>query len=101
VRFLQKLRYFFYRDYDPGWLVDAAEPYSNEYPWLQSALRKCIRAKDGGVYIHFISSANPNKPGSEWQFVRNITLENSIRGDLVLDVLSGNRIGGVEMIDEL
>ena len=91
----------FYKEYDPGWLVEAAKPYGEEYPWSEESLTKCILAKDGGVYVHFVDSSRPNKPGSEWQFKENIVIEDTLRGDVILDVLTGNRIGGVEMFSEL
>jgi hypothetical protein len=39
--------------------------------------------------------------GSQWQFDENIILEDLERGDLVLDILTGQRVGGVEFLAEL
>ncbi len=52
-------------------------------------------------YIHFVDSTAPNKPGSQWQFERNILLYDKREGDLVLDILEGNRVGGVEFLKRL
>jgi hypothetical protein len=48
-----------------------------------------------------VNPDNPNKAGSEWQFETNILLEHPSEGTLVLDVLKGQRIGGVETIDRI
>jgi hypothetical protein len=50
------------------------------------------------AYIPLLSSDRPNKPSSEWQFEENIVLEHSEEGTIVLDVLKGGRVGGIEMV---
>lgn len=91
-----------WKDYDPTWLVNAAEKYRSEYPWLPSALSKCTTARiDSDFYIYFVDSDNPNKPESEWQFDTNLTIEESAEGELVLDILEGDRVGGVELLSKL
>jgi hypothetical protein len=51
--------------------------------------------------IHFANPRRPNRSGSEWQFERNLTLEDPKQGELTLDVLKGNRVGGIEFLDVL
>ena len=51
--------------------------------------------------LHFVDPARPNEPGSDWQFGENLILEHPLEGDLVLDVLKGNRIGGVEFLSKV
>ena len=48
-----------------------------------------------------VSSENPNQPGSDWQFDDNIILDDEKEGDLVLDILKGYRVGGVEFLSKL
>jgi len=88
--------------YDPSWLVEAAMEVKDEYPWLVDELSKCVKArKESKYYTYFVDPKNPNKPGSEWQFRDNIILEDTKYGDVVLDVLKDNRIGGVEFLTRL
>jgi hypothetical protein len=44
--------------------------------------------------------AKSKSTGSQWQFEENIILEDPERGDLVLDILKGQRVGGVEFLAE-
>jgi hypothetical protein len=39
--------------------------------------------------------------GSEWQIETNIVLEHPTEGDLVLDILKGQRVGGVETTSKI
>ena len=74
----------------------------DEYPWLPESLKNCVSIiKETKYYIYFINPKRPNKPGAEWQFADNIFLENTKYGDVVLDVLKDNRIGGVELYSKL
>jgi uncharacterized protein YuzE len=52
-------------------------------------------------YIRFVSSQNPNQPGSEWQFDENIVLEDEVEGTIVLDLLKDGRIGGIEFLRQI
>jgi hypothetical protein len=42
-----------------------------------------------------------DQPGSRWRFEKNVVLEHPKEGSLVLDVLQGARIGGVEFLKRL
>jgi hypothetical protein len=65
-------------------------------------LSACKAARQESLaYIYFIDPTSPNEPGSGWQFQTNLMLEHPTEGDLVLDVLEGNRIGGVEFLARL
>jgi len=61
--------------------------------------------KDGNweskAYIYFVNAKNPNQPNSEWQFQENLILESKIYGTLVLDILSENRLGGIEFLNNV
>jgi hypothetical protein len=88
--------------YDPGWLVEAAWRQFPDEPWLADALSVCTTAQiESLAYIRFVSPRRPNRPGSAWQFERNIVLEKTTGGTVVLDVLHGGRIGGVEFLSRL
>ena len=80
--------------YDPSWLLELAlEQYPDDKS-LHAAISKCnkIRGAD------FVDSRNPNKPGSEWQFERSITLIHPEMNEIVLDILKDGRIGSIEYL---
>jgi hypothetical protein len=52
-------------------------------------------------YYSFVDSANANQPGADWQFDENIILEQVEKGDVVLDILKGGRVGGIEFIAQI
>ena len=88
--------------YDPSWLVVLAQEQQPEEEWLAQALANCISAqKPRPPYIYFVDSKNPNQPGSSWQFKRNILLQSPTEGLIALDILKGNRVGGVEFYERL
>lgn len=90
-----------WRPYDPTWLVELAGEQFPDRPSLAEALAKCTRARDGGVVLHFVPSRRPNRPGSAWQFKESLILEHPTEGDLVVDILEGERVGAVEFISKL
>lgn len=91
-----------WKPYDPGWLVELARAFRPDAPWLAEALSKCTRAaQESRAYIHFVDPAHPNEPGSDWQIEESIVLHHPQEGDLVLDILQGARIGGVELLKRL
>ena len=88
--------------YDPTWLVELVREQCPEEPWLPDAIRKCTQClRESEAYIYFVNPERPNKPGSEWQFQESIDLESSTEGWIVLDILKGGRVGGVEFIDRI
>ena len=91
-----------WKPYDPRWLVDLAREAAPDKPWLAAALASCTRAaEESRAYTYFVDPSNANKPGAEWQFEENIVLEHSVEGDLVFDILTGHRVGGVEFLGRL
>jgi hypothetical protein len=91
-----------WRAYDPGWLVELARRQHPDKPWLAEALTQCTRVRrESNAYLRFVSPRRPNKPGSAWQFAENVLLEDEAAGDLVLDVLKHQRVGGVEFLSRL
>ena len=70
--------------------------------WLPKALAACRRCRwESRAYAYFVDGSNPNQQGSDWQFVKNLRLSDPKEGAIILDVLVGNRIGGVEFVDRL
>jgi hypothetical protein len=91
-----------WKRYDPTWLVELSKQQLPEEEWLPAALAECrVAWQKSDAYIYFIDPAHANEPGSEWQFEGNLFLEHPIEGELVLDILSGNRVGGVEFLARL
>ena len=91
-----------WENYDPSWLVEAAKIYAVEYPWLIDALEKCIKAKKrNNLYTYFVDASKPNEPGSEWQFQENIILENTPEGEIAIDIIKNNRVGGIEFLTRI
>ena len=88
--------------YDPTWLVELAREQAPDCPWLPAALSKCTRRRwSGAAYMAFVDSVRPNEPDSEWQFVENIVLQHPSQGELVLDVLTEQRVGGIEFLSRV
>ena len=70
-----------WQPYDPRWLIALAKEQHPEKEWLVEALAVCTRAKPkGDAFIYFVDAANPNEPGSEWQFETNILLDSPTDG---------------------
>lgn len=101
MRYLnKKLRRW--KSYDPEWLAKLAEEQCPEMPWLPGALRNCRRGWwESRAYVYFAGSDRPNREDSAWRFERNAMLTDKKEGDLVLDILEGQRVGGVEFLKRL
>ena len=91
-----------WKTYNPQWLVEIAKRHIPDKTEIIQALEKCIQARaKSNAYTYFVDNKNPNQPDSEWQIEENIILEDEEHGTIVLDVLKGNRIGGVEFLKHL
>ncbi len=91
-----------WKPYDPTWLVEWVRAHRPDLPWLADALARCTRAASGGrAYLYFVDPADANQPGAEWQLEQSLTLERTPRGTLVLDILEGRRVGGIEFLARL
>lgn len=88
-----------WQPYDPAWLVEWARANRADLPWLADALARCTRAAAGGrAYLYFVDPADANQPGAEWQWEQNLALDHPREGTLVLDILTGRRVGGMEIL---
>jgi hypothetical protein len=81
--------------YDPSWLVELARVQLPDETWLPEALSRCTTCPiEGPAYIRFVDSR-------QWEFETCLELQSPVEGWLVLDVLHGHRIGGVEFVDKI
>ena len=88
--------------FDPQMLIEDARAQAPEFAWLPTELMRCGAGNwESSAYVHYVSSTNPNQPGSEWQFKTNVVIDHSTLGTVVIDVLHGDRIGGIEFIDRI
>ncbi len=91
-----------WKKYNSEWLVVLAEKQIPDECWLPDALRECTKYSfESKAYYHFVSPKDANKPGAEWQFERNIILTDKKEGEIVLDILKGNKVGGIEFLSRL
>ena len=85
------------KPYDPTWLVALARAQRPDEPWLPAALARCTSVEEESrAFYRFVDPGAP-----DWRFERNVTLDGGREGTLVLDVLEGNRVGGVEFLARL
>jgi hypothetical protein len=88
--------------FEPRMLIEAVRKQAPEFPWLPDALMKCGRGEwESRAYVTYVSQSNPNQPDSDWQFQTNIVLSHDTLGMVVLDILKGNRLGGIEFVDKI
>ena len=85
-----------------NWIADLlTEQYSEETEIIEN-LKKCQEGFwKNRAYLEFVSSDNPNERDSEWQFEKNIVLEDKLEGTIILDILVENQIGGIEFLKYL
>ncbi|NOQ71709.1 MAG: hypothetical protein GQ574_06905 [Crocinitomix sp.] len=85
--------------YNPEWIVKIATEQIPDKPEIIKALSECtVGLRESRAYIYFVNGEKPNQPNSEWQFEENIILEDKKNGTIILDVLKGNKIGGIEFL---
>lgn len=88
--------------FDTQMLIEDARATAPEFSWLPAALTNCGVGKwESRAYVRYISAINPNQPESEWQFRTSVTLHHRSLGMVVIDILQGDRIGGIEFLDWL
>ena len=88
--------------FHPRQLVQLASERAPEYPWLPDALASCGGGEwESPAYVGYVSRCNPNQSGAEWQFLANVVLHHEELGTVVIDVLKGNRLGGIELVSRI
>jgi len=79
--------------FDPAPLVALARVQHPDQPWLVEALARCTTGRrESRAYVYFVEPDSP-----EWVFRENVVLADR-GGDVVVDVLEGPRVGGVEYL---
>jgi hypothetical protein len=90
-----------WQDFDPGWLVALAEDQHPEHPQIASALQACTRCQPSNqAYLTFVDPGRPQYD-APWQFAANVWLHDPDHGEIIIDVLTNGRIGGLEFIDRI
>ncbi len=83
-------------------LIQILEKEEQKNENLINSLQNC---KGGNwknkAYYQFINSENPNQVGSKWQFLDNVIIEHKEIGTIIIDLLTDNRIGGLEFYELL
>ena len=88
--------------YDAEWLIKIAEEQIPEEIEIINSLKSIKKGSwESRAYIYFVDPSNPNEPGSKWQFNENICLKDKKKGEVILDILEGNVVGGVEFLKYL
>ncbi|WP_426170781.1 hypothetical protein [Pseudoduganella sp. R-34] len=88
--------------FTPQILAAIARVQAPEYPWLPHALEDCgAGAWESAAYVRYISAQNAHAAGAEWQFETNVVLEHPHFGTVIVDVLTGHRIGGLEFLSRI
>jgi len=89
-------------EFYPRMLVSAVKRQAPMHKWLPDALKSCGPGTwESNAYVAFVSRDKPNQPGSEWQFAYNVVLNHRTLGMVVIDVLKGDRLGGIELVDRI
>jgi len=91
-----------WREFDSQRLVELAVEQYPEEGWLQESLALCSQVADDGTgtYFFFTPREAASDGNSEWEFQKNISLRDPEFGELILDVLQNNRIGGIDFIEK-
>jgi hypothetical protein len=88
--------------FNPRMLIEDARAQAPKFPWLPAALDRCGPGEwESPAYVRYVSSKAPNQPGSDWQFEANLVIDHRELGMTVIDVLKGDRIGGIEFVDQI
>ncbi len=83
--------------FDPSGLPELALAKCPGHPWLADALRACtVQWNRNELYSYFI---DPATRATEWKFASTLMLDCPRRGGLAIDILKGDRIGGIEFLD--
>ena len=88
--------------YNLDWIIELVKQQEPERHDILNGLLNC---KNGvwrnNAYLQFVDSKNANQPGAEWQIDDSIVFEHKTEGDIVIDLLKGGRIGGIEFISRI
>ncbi len=91
-----------WKKFDSKRLVKLAEEQFPEESWLAESLAFCTEVADDGTgtYFYFTPRDAASNGKTEWEFQKNLSLRDPEFGELILDVLQNNRIGGIDFIEK-
>lgn len=76
-------------------LIEYAETQYPDRMWIVESLKQSsIFKKESEAYYYCI-------PKDNWDFKHNIVLDDTVYGDVVLDIMKDNTIGGVELVSRI
>jgi hypothetical protein len=82
--------------FDPSALVAAARLQHADKPWLADALARCTEVyPEGRAYLYAV------RPSGAVRVLETVTLHDRRLGTVVVDVLEGRRISGLEFLNKL
>ncbi|SHG37951.1 hypothetical protein [Massilia sp. CF038] len=88
--------------FDPQMLMEDALAQAAEFSWLPTAINKWgAGVWESRAYLRYVSANNPNQPASRRQLKTSVTIHHRVLGMVVLDILQGDIIGGIEFVDRL
>jgi len=83
-------------------LIEDARAQAPQFPWLPEALACCDTGTwESREYVRYVTSSDPNQPKSQWHFKTNVVINHRHFGMVVIDILQGDQIGGIEFVDSL
>ena len=83
--------------FDPSGLPELARAKFPKLPWLPEALQACTTQwRRNKLYTYFLE---PITRRSVWDFAGTLFMDCPVRGGLAIDILKGNRVGGIEFLD--
>ena len=88
-------------EYDPTWIANAVrESYPEEKELLDDIVKCTSCMVKNEKYTYFVDASNANRPGSKWQFSSSLKINNTPCGNVVLDILKGKKLGGIEFLNK-
>ena len=91
------------QSFEPASLIPFFKEQYPKHTWLEEALNTCkIVEWESSAYCRLVpKSSNPNEPDSTWKFKWNFDIQHPIYWIVVLDVLEGDVLGGIEFVGNI
>jgi hypothetical protein len=88
-----------WKPYDAKWLAELVKKQHPDRLKVQENLTGITScAEESRAYYYFVNPENQNREGSEWQFKENLIVQDERLGDIILDILEDDKVGGVELL---
>ncbi len=86
-----------WKSYDAKWLAELVKKYYPDRPKLREDLLNIKNyAEESRAYYYFVDPSSKNS--TEWQFKENLIVKDEKLGDIILDILQGDKVGGIEFL---